>query len=492
MDYQIAVLDIGKTNKKVAVFSRDLKILSKESMQLGDTAIRGILYDRIAEVNAWILSRLKKLSREYNIGAISTTTYGATIACIGKNGELAFPVVSYMHEPGEEIRKKFYTEFGSAQELYLRTATPLFGKLLSAGMQLFWLKTKRAKEFRKVAQILFLPQYIGYILTGNKAVELTSLGCHTYLYDFKKKSWSTVARRLGVVKMFPQEFSNPWDILGRITPRVSAQTGLSEGCRVSVGIHDSNASLLPYLLVKKGKFVLVSTGTWGIHMFNGSSFYLSPGDMCRDTLYYVDAFARPVRSARFAMGLEHDHYSALIEKRFGLDPRKILPDREIIKRIISEKNCFVTPAVMKGTGQFPNSEPRIINKKSFYRDAKTAYTVLNLSIAIQSYFAIKQALGRELEKDIPVYVEGGFRNNPLYLSILSTLFPEQKVVATDIQEATSLGAAICGKCAAEGIQPHRIEHGLIKIMEKPVNKLGLDRGLIEEYIATFERYCALR
>ncbi|OIN98497.1 hypothetical protein AUJ66_00900 [Candidatus Desantisbacteria bacterium CG1_02_38_46] len=501
MNYHIVVFDIGKTNKKIAIFSSDLKFISKESTQIRDALIDGILCDRIPELNAWVLDRLKSISKRYRIGVISTTTYGATIACIGNSGELVFPVISYMHEPGEEIRKKFYSTLGSAQDLYLKTATPLFGQLLSVGMQLFWLKTKRRAEFKKVIDILFLPQYEGYVLTGKKAVELTSIGCHTYLYDFHGKSWSDVAKKLGVTKRFPKKFSNPWDILGKINPDISNCTGLPEECRVSVGIHDSNASLLPYLLAKKGKFVLASTGTWGVFMFNhqtssrlrrtgGSSFYLSPEDMRKDTLYYIDAFGRPARSASFAMGQEHDHYSDMIEKKFSIEPRKLKPDKNLIKKIINSKSCFVTPTLTKGSGQFPNSKPRIINKEEFFRDAKSAYTLLNLSLAIQSYFAIRQALGHEANQNIPIYVEGGFRNNTIYLNILSTLFPNQNVVATNIQEATSLGAAICGKCAAEGIQPEDIDPRLIKISEKPIKNLDIDQKLIQQYISEFEEHCS--
>ncbi|OIO00379.1 hypothetical protein COY52_05720 [Candidatus Desantisbacteria bacterium CG_4_10_14_0_8_um_filter_48_22] len=491
MDYKIVVLDIGKTNKKIVVFSKDLKILSRESTRLGDKLVKGVLCDRIYDLNRWVLGRLKAISGKHRVKVISATTYGATIACIGKDGDLAFPVVSYMHEPGEKTRKKFYSALGSAQDLYVRTATPLFEKLLSVGMQLFWLKEKRRPDFNRVKNILFLPQYEGYVLTGKKAVELTSVGCHTYLYDFCRRSWSETAKKLGATGKFPARFSKSWDDLGRISPQISRATGLAPDCAVSVGIHDSNASLLPYLLAKKGRFILVSTGTWGIHMFSGSSFYLSPEDMKKDTLYYLDVFGRPVRAARTAMGMEHDHYSGLIEKKFGFDPRSIKPDAGLIKEIISENKCFIIPTVIKGTGQFQDSKPGITDRRFFYRDARTAYTVLNISLALQSYFAIKQAFGREESKSIPVYVEGGFRNNGIYLNALSALFTGQPVVATEIQEATALGAAICGKCAAEGISPRDIDPRLIKISEKPVSKLGTDPEVIRQYIISFERHCLI-
>ena len=90
------------------------------------------------------------------------------------------------------------------------------------------------------------------------------------------------------------------DILGTIRPEIAARTGLPTSIPVYVGIHDSNASLLPHLLGSKPPFSVISTGTWVIAMsVGGKEVALDPK---RDTLINVNAFGNPVPSARFMGG----------------------------------------------------------------------------------------------------------------------------------------------------------------------------------------------
>ncbi|NJN34987.1 MAG: hypothetical protein HC817_12755 [Saprospiraceae bacterium] len=35
---------------------------------------------------------------------------------------------------------------------------------------------------------MHLPHYFSYLLTGEKASEYTSIGCHTMLWDFEKRA----------------------------------------------------------------------------------------------------------------------------------------------------------------------------------------------------------------------------------------------------------------------------------------------------------------
>ena len=117
------------------------------------------------------------------------------------------------------------------------TGSPVYDIALNAGYAIFWLKNEYPEKWHKVEHILFLPQYISYRLSGKMSVDLTSLGCHTLLYDFMKGDWSQVARQLGVVGKITEHISHPWQPLGPIHPDLSSKTGIAEDCRVVCGIH---------------------------------------------------------------------------------------------------------------------------------------------------------------------------------------------------------------------------------------------------------------
>jgi len=486
--YKIVVIDIGKTNKKISVLSENLEFIYSESTQIDVIEKDNIICDNITQTTDWLLKKLRGICAEYEIKVISVTTFGATVTHIDRNGNLVLPVISYTHEPGETIREEFYKKFGSKEELYLRTATPPFPQLLTVAMQLFWIKETKPELWEQIDRILFLPQYFGYIFTGKSIVEYTSIGCHTYLYDFNKNYWSDIAIKLDIGKRMPEKINYPWNILGKVNKKFCEQVGIDDSCIITAGIHDSNASLLPYLIGKKKDFILASTGTWSVFMYPNSGFYLSVDDMYKDTLYYIDPFGHPVRASRFKCGEEHDYYTKLIIEKFNQDPKRLKLDIRVIKEIIESCDCFVIPTLTPGSGQFPNSKPRIINEKKFYSDYITAYHVLCLSLAIQSYFAIKQIINEK--RNTMIYVEGGFRNNDIYIKLLSSLFKKNKVFSTDVKQATSLGAGICAKCAYEGISPEELSQDLVDTDEILIDKIELDQNLTEKYITKFKDYCS--
>ncbi len=75
--------------------------------------------------------------------------------------------------------------------------------------------------------------------------------------------------RLGWSPLFPP-MAKASDRLGTLLPEIAARTGLPATTPVHVGIHDSNASLLPHLLARDAPFSVLSTGTWVIALAIGA------------------------------------------------------------------------------------------------------------------------------------------------------------------------------------------------------------------------------
>lgn len=471
MEYAMAIFDIGKTNKKLLVFSDDLAPIHVESIRIGEVEKNGVLCDDVEKLENWFSERLKRIAERYAIRGLNVSTHGATLAYLSR-GSLAFPIISYNHDIEHEIRREFYDRFGSPLELYRITGTPPYGRLIIAGLQVYWFSRRFPEIFSRVDRILFFPQYLIYSISGLEANEITSIGCHTYLYDLRTMDWSIIARDLGVDALSPK-LVNVWNPLGEF--------GLS-GLRIvaAPGIHDSNASILPFMSERRN-ILLASTGTWCVFMHPRGGFNPKPEDLDRDVVYYVSPYGDPIRSSRFAGGYEHDYYAELIKERFRIDPRKMPLKIDALRKLIKYKRDFITPGLIEKTGQFQRSKPRIIGD-AFYKDPALAYHLLNLDLAIQSYIAIRLIMN-EGEPDIVVL--GGFANNDIYLSILSTLFPENRVFRSTTPEITGLGAAICCKCAIEGLKPDEIS---IKPSLQEIPKLELDLDGLEEYVSLFTEF----
>ncbi len=469
--YHVAAIDFGKTNKKVLVYDSRLRLCESAKKSFREVRADGFLCDDIPGAMKFVAGELRRLagSGKYRIRALSVTAHGAALAMLKADGSLAFPNISYDTDPGQETRKAFFERFGSPEKLQVETCTPPLPLLINPGMQLFWLLRRHPRRFRSAAKIQFLPQYIGFLLTGKTALEPTYCGCHTYLWDFDGNRFGRIARELGAADMFPSKMSNPWDVQGTLLPEWVKRTGLPGDCIVTCGIHDSNSSLLPYLVKGLGKFVLNSTGTWCVAMSPDGSYPMSKEEVGKEVFYNLSAFGKPVKTAILRGGAEFDFYR---EKLCGGMPHPARPDSKAIGRVVRE-GLAIIPALFRGTGVFPRGCPSIIGADSLLADPNLAFHALDLSLAIQSKRGISMACGGG---EATVAVEGGFVANATYCRLLAALMPEAKVCISNLREAAAYGAAMLGICAVEGKTPLEIADR-VRIGLKPVEPLraaGLD------------------
>lgn len=461
----IAVFDIGKTNKKISVFDRDFNLLDKQTKNFETQIVDGVELEALDDVREWLLDGLARLADRFAFVSIAITTHGASVVTIDENGAIACPVVSYTNPVEESLHQRFFDLVGTRDELQRTTATTEIKPLINPAKLLFFTKERWPENFSRVKNVLFLPQYFAYVLTGAIAADYTYVGCHSYLWDFRRWDWSTVADKLGIAGALPGTPRHSWDVAGTVTPEICERCGVSVETPVTVGIHDSNASLLPYLLKRDDqRFVLNSTGTWCVAMHPDTEVTFEPEEIGKSVFFNISAFGKPVKTSILLGGLEFETYSTILKE---LHSTNDLPgfNKTLYARVIVQRRHFIVPSVLPGTGQFPDSKARVMDGDREYlleairngdvvppllQDLPAAYATLNLSLAIQSKIALERV---GLEPGMGIYTEGGFRHNHDYNVLLASFFPENTVYLTGIEEATSFGAAITGVAALEGRDP---------------------------------------
>ncbi|MBD3322569.1 MAG: carbohydrate kinase [Chitinivibrionales bacterium] len=460
----IAVIDVGKTNKKVLIFDEELNLVDSVYENFEEKVENGIHFEVVDEMTRWFKNRLKEFSSRYAIKALSVTTHGATVVCIDKEGNIAVPPVAYTTETDDAFQEEFYAKFGTRESLQEKTATAQIGSLINAGKKIYFMQKTYPGQFKNVHMILSYPQYFGFVFTGKYGAEPTYVGCHTYLFDFEKRKYSSVAEKLGITDKLAPDISKSWEVLGTVSEQASEETGLPTDCVVTMGIHDSNSSLLPFLVKGYSDFVLNSTGTWCVAMHPTGGVHFEQDELGKLVFYNLDAFYNPVKTSIFMGGMEYDTYLGIFQKLTG---KKEFPDldQELCRKIIAEKKLFILPSVAKGTGIFPTAVPRAVEDgkefllsdiqegnavPEFFKNFETACAVCNLSLAIQT----KAALGMiGYDGKGTIFTEGGFRKNRTYNALLTALYPESQAALTQMEEATAFGAAILGKAALDKTTP---------------------------------------
>ncbi|MEK1888940.1 MAG: FGGY-family carbohydrate kinase [Phyllobacterium sp.] len=415
--HNIAVLDIGKTNAKVVIVDAATGTEIASRSVANSVVMQGPYphYD-IEMLWNFIVGSLKELTKEPGIDAISVTAHGAAAALLGEDA-LAMPVIDYEHAYPETVG----AAYNKIRPPFAETRSPLLSGGLNVGAQIHFQKTQFPEAFAKVRTILTYAQYWVWRLTGIAANEVTSLGCHTDLWDPQRQVYSSLVDALQIRdRMAP--IRSAFERVGDLSPAVSDQIGVDRILPVYCGIHDSNASLLPHLMTRKSPFAVVSTGTWVVSFAVGGR--LDRLDPARDTLANVDAYGNAVPSARFMGGREFDILT---------NGDKHPPDGDMVREVVEAK-LMLLPSVVRGSGPFPQRQGDWPNGEPSDPLARNVVASLYAALMTQTCLDLIGASGATI-------VEGPFSRNCVYLSALRSL-TDREVVALPGSTGTSLGAAL--------------------------------------------------
>ena len=333
---QVAVIDIGKTNAKlllVDLLSGVEKTVARRANQVRTDGP----YPSFDIEGLWsfLLAALTDLAQSQTVDAISITTHGAAAVLVDGVGDLVLPMLDYEHSGPDETAP----EYDALRPAFASSGTPRLPGGLNLGAQLFWQSRKFPDAFARTRHILTYPQYWAHRLTGVAASEATSLGCHTDLWQPYEGVFSPMVNALGWAPLFPP-VRPAGAVLGPLLPEIAKATGLPPTTPVLCGIHDSNASLVPWL-AKPGARAVMSSGTWMIVMaLGGARGRLDPA---RDVLVNVNALGAPVPTARFMAGREFDE----ITRGQNVAPSTAAEDAVLAGQIMA------LPSLHPGTGPFP-------------------------------------------------------------------------------------------------------------------------------------------
>lgn len=414
----IAVIDIGKTNIKLVLIDRvgyrQIAALSQANTALVDGPFPH--YDT-EQIWQFILDGLRAFHQAHRVDAISITTHGATAALLAGD-TLALPVLDYEFDGPETTGQ----DYDDARGPFAQTLSPRLPVGLNLGAQIFWQMKAFPDAFARVTDILMYPQFWAWKLTGQKASEVTSLGTHTDLWHPNDADFSTLVDQCNWRDLFPA-LKPAASTLGTLTDALAAKTGLPVTTPVACGIHDSNASLLPYLGAIEAPFTIISSGTWTIIMTVGGT--TDQLDGTRDSLANVDAFGAPVPTARFMGGRE---FNLLVG---GLDAP---PTAQDVASVIRQ-NIAILPSFVPDVGPFPHATGQWVgDENALSPEERVAAACLYLALMTLTCLDLAGCGQR-------IILEGPLARNEIYCQILASLLGVPVHCSLD-ETGTSTGAAM--------------------------------------------------
>ena len=419
----IAIFDVGKTNKKLFLFDEQYRIVFEKKLQFTETVDEdGDPCENLEALTEWGTNSIKELIAlgEFDIKALNFSAYGASFVHIDAKGKTITPLYNYLKPFPDDLKKKFYSDYGGEIPVSMVTASPVLGNL-NSGMQLYWLKYKQPKIFKKIQYSLHLPQYLSYLITGQAYSDITSIGCHTNLWNFPQHNYHEWVLREGVVDKLAPIFSSADVVDAR---------AFWKDFKVGIGLHDSSSALIPYLACFSEPFVLISTGTWCITLNPFNDTALTETELKQDCLCYMSYRGEPVKASRLFAGNEHEIETKRLAAHFNTAAnhyKNVEYDIKIITAL---------------TGKDPKAPAIKFGERNLadYKDYETAYHRLILDIMWQQLASTKLVI--QEDKVNRIFVDGGFSKNSIYMHLLAEAFPKMEVYAASVAQATAVGAAL--------------------------------------------------
>ncbi len=192
--------------------------------------------------------------------SIGIDTWGVDVVPIAEDGSILSMPRSY-RDPYTVGMPERYFEKISREVVYQKTGIQImnFNTLFQifAGMENGYVPLKQAKE------LLFMPDALSYMLTGNRVCEYTIASTSQILNPRTREFDSELLEAAGVDASILRKPVLPGTVVGELTDALAKETGIGKIKVVAVAGHDT-ASAVAAVPALDENFAYLSSGTWSL------------------------------------------------------------------------------------------------------------------------------------------------------------------------------------------------------------------------------------
>jgi len=204
------------------------------------------------------LAAVKKEGVE--ISSIGIDTWGVDFALLAKDGTILGAPYAY-RDPHTDGAPEKYFDIVSREKVYELTGIQVMN--FNSLYQLFALKQANSSLLEVATEMLFMPDALAYMLTGNKVVEYTIASTSQILNPRTKKFESLLLEKAGVNPSILGEIVMPGHVIGMLTDVLAEESELGKVPVVAVAGHDT-ASAVAAVPAENERFAYLSSGTWSL------------------------------------------------------------------------------------------------------------------------------------------------------------------------------------------------------------------------------------
>ncbi len=186
-------------------------------------------------------------------------TWGVDFVLLDAAGQVLGDTVAYRDSRTQGMDELVYARVPE-QELY--AATGIQKAMYNTVYQLMSIKREQPELLEQAAQLLMIPAYFHYRLTGVALNEYT-LATTTNLVNAAAKDWDgALLDKLGFPRRLFGTLGMPGDTVGALTPEIAAEVGFT--CNVVLPATHDTASAVAAVPANDDDFLYISSGTWSL------------------------------------------------------------------------------------------------------------------------------------------------------------------------------------------------------------------------------------
>ena len=262
--HRFAAVDLGATSGRVILAAIDGdEIALEEISRFPDPIIemQGHFYWDLPAIYKSVIEGLGAIAaRGVAIESVGIDTWGVDFAMFGRDGALLRLPYCYRDPHTDGAPEKFFERM-PCKTLYEKTGIQIMN--FNSVFQFDALRRNGCSALEAADKILFIPDALAYMLTGNAVTEYT-IASTAQMIDPRTKQWDPdIMNELG---LSPEKFGRmtmSGDMIGTLTAEAQRLTGLGAVPVVAVASHDTGSAVAA-VPAEDDNFAYLSSGTWSL------------------------------------------------------------------------------------------------------------------------------------------------------------------------------------------------------------------------------------
>ena len=263
--FHFFAFDLGATSgRSILATLQDGKISLKELTRFPNNILRigNKYYWNIYSLFEELKNGLRVAASEgIQLDAIGIDTWGVDFVYVAEDGSFAGLPRAYRDPYTNGMPEDYFKNILSKKEVYGLTGIQIMN--FNSLFQLYASKKEHSSALQNAKSMLFMPDALSYLLTGNKVCEYTIastsqiLNPHTKQFEFK------LLEKIGIPASMIHSIVMPGTITGNLSDSIKEECNLKDVPVIAVAGHDTGSAVAA-VPAENENFAYLSSGTWSL------------------------------------------------------------------------------------------------------------------------------------------------------------------------------------------------------------------------------------